>query len=189
MNRQEATELLEGFHKGGTIEQKIATVKENGAGYDIPPLACIVGGPAMIVAPDIEIPEGSSSFHVICDQLRPPAEMLRASGYAVDVVMVSIEAYMKVFPLDAIETVADLRRGDLTREFNEDPATTIVETCCTYLATKLDDQLTIMFRQNPYHWGDGGLLVWGEPQDGESPADRTTAAGDALLDFFEEYGS
>jgi hypothetical protein len=59
--------------------------------------------------------------------------------------------------------LADYQRGDLARMYADDPASDIVELVITSCFEWEDDKLQTSLILHPYHYDDGGVLVWDEP--------------------------
>jgi len=67
------------------------------------------------------------------------------------------ESYVKRAPEGG--DLSKAKRGDFQREFEERPDTDVVECLTVYLA---DIDGASVLRVAPYHYGDGGRLVWEE---------------------------
>jgi hypothetical protein len=101
-------------------------------------------------------------------------------GWGADRVTLSLEGYHRTQVVESTADLPNLERGELGEHFRENADSDVME-CLVVNEIKEygDDSHALM----PYHYGDGGALVWGETIRGD---ETDGAVPDALRAFLAE---
>ncbi len=84
-------------------------------------------------------------------------------GKPVDRIIVCMDAYVRKIDFDDRDEVSDIRRGDLGKDFRNNPDSDVGEGCVTAFVWVDGDHIFGATCTQGYRLSEGGVLTWEEP--------------------------